>query len=85
MFGFVLIRLLYYFKSRATPSVSAWRVPQWGGEGKEHLTGLSSEYVEELGGDGLLAQFVVLELQLVEEFLGVVVGALHCHDTRSLL
>lgn len=46
---------------------------------------LTAENVEQLGGDGLLTELVVFELQLIEQLLRVVVGALHRHDTRGLL
>ena len=39
------------------------------------LSYLTAEYVEQLGGDALLAKLVVLKLQLFEQLLGIVVGA----------
>ena len=46
---------------------------------------LAAEDIEQLGGDALLTQLVVLQLKLVEEFMSIVVGALHSHDSSSLL
>ena len=46
---------------------------------------LSSDDVEELGGDALLAQFIVFELELFEQLVGIVIGTLHGHDTSGLL
>ena len=48
------------------------------------VTHLPSEDVKEFGGDGGLAQLVEFKVELVAEFLGVIVGALHGHHTGGL-
>ena len=42
---------------------------------------LSTKYVKQLGSDALLAQLVILKLQLFEQLLRIVVGGLHRHNT----
>ena len=44
----------------------------------------AADEVEDFGGDFLLTALVVLEGELVEEFLGVVGGNLHGYGTGSM-
>ena len=49
------------------------------------VAGLSSYYIEKFGGDALLTQFIVFELQLFEKFASIVACRLHGHHPRGLL
>ena len=45
----------------------------------------TSDDVEQLVGDGLLATLVVLEVETTEQFVGIVGGSLHRHHTCRML
>ena len=49
------------------------------------VSDLTADDVEQLGGDALLTQFVVFELELFEKLLGIVIRALHRHHAGRLL
>ena len=49
------------------------------------LADLTADNIKQFGRDALLSEFIILELKLVKQFLGIVVGALHSHHTGSLL
>ena len=48
------------------------------------VAGLTADNVEQFGGYALLTQFIIFEPKLLEEFLRVIVGALHGHYPGGL-